>query len=750
MDLLPAEVKSFADRDFNSSSYTSNAIKSGSVKETLQTLSSSLGALDKELSSQVSLHHEELLHQVSNVRELEDMLQVIQIGIDSLQQSIARIAKEVKEPTQLIAAKTRQLIRMQRTCELLRKINRFSSLLRKLKGHMQAGNRELSKAAQCLYELEFLRRESTLPLQGIDAVDSEVRWIMKANEDVSNNASRMLMQGMETQNQMEVTLAVQVFFNLGQLKPRVEGSLEMLLDRIQKSLQGIAASNEDRSNLWMRVERLTETLHTSCVQVWHLQRVLIKTKNPLNHNSLMDELSLEKEGGISQVFWRDVCSRFASKFQPNSMPQNVESTFINEFPKLNRMVQEFFKRLQNHHELKQMKSRGLGSEEQTLLKNGLRGYKNVYLRRYGTKLGELLGRSLAGKEIPEDLQNVTSFIIDHVEVAQASTEDLAESVAKLTSESISQLAAKCASLITPDPPNISLDNVSPALLRNIRIYNLLWNFYWTINTAFSSPSTTQIRQTMSHSMSEVEKAANLIVGPLFGKFTRQLEQTLISMHREDFSGDKLTTQVDTSAYLKTLQGQVYSFYSNIIPKFLNGQWLQNQTHSLTSRLLRFFVRHATLIRPLGEAGKLKLAADMAQLELSVAMLQPINTLGQQYRSLRALRPFLFRELSSIAENPEKELPPSAVFHHLLSRAPVDLVSPHTFHKMNVLQYSDWMDHHTEQQIWEKVRDCAVHYAGQVNAKGQREYTPVYPVLMSLGQPLVDAWNEKMNQQSNKV
>lgn len=50
-------------------------------------------------------------------------------------------------------------------------------------------------------------------LIGWKVVDSEVRWIMKANEDVSNNASRMLMQGMETQNQMEVTLAVQVFFS---------------------------------------------------------------------------------------------------------------------------------------------------------------------------------------------------------------------------------------------------------------------------------------------------------------------------------------------------------------------------------------------------------------------------------------------------------------------------------------------------------------------------------------------------------
>jgi hypothetical protein len=41
----------------------------------------------------------------------------------------------------------------------------------------------------------------TADLTGIHVVDKETQWIMKADEDVANGASLMLIQGMETQVQ---------------------------------------------------------------------------------------------------------------------------------------------------------------------------------------------------------------------------------------------------------------------------------------------------------------------------------------------------------------------------------------------------------------------------------------------------------------------------------------------------------------------------------------------------------------------
>ena len=51
-----------------------------------------------------------------------------------------------------------------------------------------------------------------------------------------------------------------------------------------------------------------------------------------------------------------------------------------------------------------------------------------------------------------------------------------------------------------------------------------------------------------------------------------------------------------------------------------------------------FVRHASLVRPLGEGGKMRMAADFAQMELAIAPLcRRVGDLGKHYRLLRAFR-----------------------------------------------------------------------------------------------------------------
>ena len=45
--------------------------------------------------------------------------------------------------------------------------------------------------------------------------------------------------------------------------------------------------------------------------------------------------------------------------------------------------------------------------------------------------------------------------------------------------------------------------------------------------------------------------------------------------------------------------------------------LNRLTRKMTARVLTFFVRHAALVRPLSESGKLRLTRDMAELELVV-------------------------------------------------------------------------------------------------------------------------------------
>lgn len=54
--------------------------------------------------------------------------------------------------------------------------------------------------------------------------------------------------------------------------------------------------------------------------------------------------------------------------------------------------------------------------------------------------------------------------------------------------------------------------------------------------------------------------------------------------------------------------------------------------------IELFVRHASLLRPLGDGGKMRLAADFAQMELAVHPLcKRVGDLGKSYKLLRAFR-----------------------------------------------------------------------------------------------------------------
>lgn len=134
---------------------------------------------------------------------------------------------------------------------------------------------------------------------------------------------------------------------------------------------------------------------------------------------------------------------------------------------------------------------------------------------------------------------------------------------------------------------------------------------------------------------------------------------------------------------------------------------------------------------------------MAQLEFAVAPLEPVKELGQPYRELRALRPLIFKELSQFSQPNELEsLLPSTVLHHLFSRASLALQSPHVVQGWTLLQYSEWMDKHNEEEIWVIIKKALEKYASQVDARGEKEFTPVYPVILSLGPVLLQNWRQK--------
>ncbi len=97
--------------------------------------------------------------------------------------------------------------------------------------------------------------------------------------------------------------------------------------------------------------------------------------------------------------------------------------------------------------------------------------------------------------------------------------------------------------------------------------------------------------------------------------------------------------------------------------------------------------------------------DAQELEASINQyLYPCEHLGAPFRMLRAFRPLLTTQPTSLPGSPLlRALPVSVVLHHLYTWAPEVLQSPHARSGLTAAQYSVWLDQHSMEEVVAGIR-----------------------------------------------
>jgi hypothetical protein len=214
---------------------------------------------------------------------------------------------------------------LQLTCELLRKLHRFILLKRRLEAQLSTSDRDLSTAALTVYELETIMKETDF--DGIDIVTCELSFIEKSRDRVEEEATALLKEGIESQNQAKMASGLQVFHNMKQMGDRVQTITQAMLDNLIKDIkkvidmqsvqdelkhQGTSGGQQQMSSptmsvrgnsnvginqkqlataVWSRMESLMTKMSDQCIKVYSLEKVLEIKKDALTHVSFLDEVS---------------------------------------------------------------------------------------------------------------------------------------------------------------------------------------------------------------------------------------------------------------------------------------------------------------------------------------------------------------------------------------------------------------------------------------------------------------------------
>lgn len=662
--------------------------------------------------------HTHLLHSLSSVTDAESSLSSIRTNVATLQNLIRRVRSEISDPTRQIKLKTTQLSNLHLTVDLIQSTVRLLRLTKKLFSMANETTLDVTKCAQLYTEIISLVNENDL--SGVVCVDEEMKMVVEVGERLRFEGMKVLERGLEGFNQAEVGKGLQVFYNLGELKEA----------------------------LWARLGVCMDQLHSVVVGVWHLQRVLSKKRDPFTHVLLLDEVMQDGDPILTARVWDAIVKSFANHMKSTFTASSfVKEVFTVGYPKLFSVIENLLERISRDTDVKGVLP-AITVEGRHQMIAAIEVFQTAFLALCLSRLSDLVNSvfSMSNRgSVPskEHISRIISRIQEEIEAVQLDAR-LTLLVLQEISKVLILLAERAEYQISTGPEARQISGpATPAQVKNFTLCQHLQDIHGSVSAMTQGLPTTD---KFLSSLKTIYQVACDSVTSLFQSMLECLESCILQIHNQNFSaiGSDSAMDNNSSPYMEELQRYISHFRKEFLSKLLPSSAkvisIGTETictrlvRSMASRVLMLFIRHASLVRPLSESGKLRMARDMAELELAVGQnLFPVEQLGAPYRALRALRPIIFLETSQLGASPLlQDLPPSVILHHLYSRGPDELQSPMQRNKLTPKQYSLWLDEHGEDQIWRGIKATLDDYAVQVRARGDKEFSPVYPLMVSIG------------------
>ncbi|KAL4458763.1 hypothetical protein ABPG75_013628 [Micractinium tetrahymenae] len=785
-ELLASEqFRAFQGDSFDAASFASRSLSESHTTAAAQTeaLQAGVAALDGALRGLVLRHQGELVAQTARLAEAESAVQRLDLSVRSLRMVAARVRADIAEPYAQIAARTRQLRNLQATVDLLRHVIHRLKLVQKLRAQMAAadggGILEVAKAAKLLSEIAAVDAEADL--SGVDVAEADAEFLQTAAAVVRSQTEAALKAGLECLSQADVGSALQVLFNLGELRQGVQDladhaaaaagrELAAALDprKLSSAAAGGArgggvgaggAPAKAQDALWEKLGSALEHLQKSAIEVWHLQRVLAKKRDPLSHSLFLDVATPGEEDPLPlDRFWSRAIAAlsdaFASAFG-TARGGFVRDTLVAGYPRLAGLLEGAVARVLRDSAARDV-APALDEAQAAAVLEAAGDFQNAYLAAALARLSEAASAAFPGssRALPTaaDLQKSIARVHEELKAASGSPR-LALLVAATVGKSLGMMAQKAEYMAASGP---ELRAVSPgsacnaAQLRNISLCNCLQEVHRSVGGMLGRLPAAAA-EALAPPLGELQAAAVEAVAPTFRAMVEAGEELLLQMHGTPAyaagadvaggtpagAGEAVT---DTSPCVRDLARLLAHCRLEYLTKFNPSpaspvpSVARALVERMAARLVLFAVRHASLLRPLPQAGKLQLAKDLAELEAAVGQhLLPLEQLGAPARALRAFRRLLFLETTEVEGSPLlRELPRPEVLHHLYSRAPPQLESPHSRSGLTPAQYSLWLDGHSQEEALRFIRTALDACAAK--AAGAPGYDELAPLMRRLAAP----------------
>jgi hypothetical protein len=595
-----------------------------------------------------------------------------------------------------------------------------------------------------------------LPIRSINLVAGQIPFIEQSRETVTADMEQMILSGLSNLDQSLLASSLQTGYNLGVLPDLVQSLVKDLSQAVDErirtafdlsSISRDASAREGANStaqspsstlyksrvrteptnltapqwtaaLWTRLQSMIEEMAGCCIKVYTLETVLRHKTDTFSHTVFLDEAMKVLESRPTTIFW----TALSKSLERNSRDSTRSSQFLQQtlstgYPKILRLFHEFFAKIAVHTDVVYTQTQQ--SPETVLVLRALSTLETSYLNRSTSRLNESVAQMFSrGARAPPTLDEATNFtriITNELDSARFDPL-LLRSVAKGVASALATLVSRADTQVPHERSSVALGGqqmytgqLSTCLYRCHAELTQLKENHASVFSILES-----VIQNIEHKFHEITK-------PLLTAIHRELESIVTRIHRLDLAKpvDRMAGINGGSIYMNDLVERLGYIKSEVLSQFQEGDdFTKDWLLTISKNLARTFVLHASIAKPLGESGKLQLTSDMTELEFGLSAFMSdgskskrgsmLETVGSEYRALRAMRQLLFLENSQLATpQATSGLSPLVVLHHILVRSPLPL--PHHLHCWQEAEYVRWVSEHSDEETWALVESSLTHW-----------------------------------------
>ncbi|KAL5254224.1 hypothetical protein ACHWQZ_G013859 [Mnemiopsis leidyi] len=720
--------KCFLSTEYDAEKYANSIIASSTVSQTLQALQTGVEKLNFALEEHVSDHYEDLINQATGMDILEESLAIVKTRIDQLQRSMTTIKKRLSEPYNQMTVRTQQLGRLQKTCDVLRRVTRIQYLTKRLKQQLDGGIKEITKTSQTFNELQYLYGDGDL--EGIEVIDKDIDWVKKARADMEVQAEQLLTQGLSSFNQNQTSTALQVFNSIGTLQLVVSKTLQSKCGSVEQNLKSALSGSYEqsyngaapgganignttawRASLWTSLDKWSNNISSQYNQIHVLHRTLVRRRDASSQKTLLEECNVTP----IQTYVSAVSSALQQELR--NVNSSAKQALNMEYPKALRLVVSLW----NHFSAK-LDVEGL--EDVTLpninIREVLTPFQCTYLARSLNRLLDPVNIAFPGKTVPStsEMESIVRIMVSELTAARGD-EELKKLSTNNILKAIRDILNKCESL-THHGSGINDITSAPTQyhIRNIQVINVLCTLHSKLE---------EVPADLSAGKTEVWNMISDSVNSLLDPFRSQIEHILNTIHDTDFGFDKQDI-TDCSTYINLIEETINHLVSNYLSHVSNKTTVLPKLQDFQDSLISLYLHHLCAVRPLGEGGKMMIATDIAEMERVLGGLLDEHAVSEQFKVLRAFRAVLFLSVEDLCT--VRNVPKPMLLNHMFSRAGDALLSPYKVAGWTPSQYVAWLYSHPYEVV-DMIQGTIQWYEDMIRESGAPAFDPIYPHIIKL-------------------